>query len=777
MFQVDNLSVSLSAQFSISRIALRLHTLSKIQMEEAVQTIQGEDRTAAKRRRLWSASLLALAVGTAGTRAVAADASANSVEELIVTAQKRSERLQDVPISISVVTPQLLATTNAKNLTELSGAVPGVQFNGNGGGGRTYLSMRGTTGSALNTGDEPVAIYMDDVYLARGVAIGTSDLLDLGGIEIVRGPQGTLQGRNATAGAILLHSADPTGTLEGYISAQAKNTAEYRVQGAISGPLGNGFTGRLAAGGVEARGWAKNDADGSHIAGGESGQIRGVLAYAGDSPLTARISADYAVISNTPALFRNAATTFSALPTGNLVPVPTPNVPLSPAQKSAIYDDNRYNLAPGTHTTLDVGGTTAKLTYALSGVDLISVSGYRYTHVFGQNNSSGLNTRPRSGFNNNDDRSKEFSQELRLQSHGDTRFSWITGLYYFYENQDYADTIYNLQFSTPTSTASLFSGNQKTNSYAAFADATFKVTDQFQLIGGVRYSHDRKELNSGIQVTNTITHAVTNTPYVGSASWGDTTYRVKAVYHPTSDVMLFVGYGTGFRAGGYNDFAVQPPFAPETNASLEGGIKGDLLDRRISLSFTAYRNEYKNLQLRAGVPTGGAIITNAGDSEIKGFEFELNAKPFEHTVISANTSYTDAVFKRFPKAVDIFNNFVDASGNTLPNAPKWQAFASIGQEFPLQNGWMAVAEANVRWRDKIYFYFTNQTATPWYDGAGGTVGARVSLHSPDNRWTFAVFGSNLNNARIVQTDVVTFSYPEVSLNEPRVFGISVDRRF
>lgn len=127
----------------------------------------------------------------------------SDIKEIVVTAQKRSERLVDVPISISVVSPDTLASTNSKNLNELSGAVPGIQFNGNGGGGRTYISLRGTTGSALNTGDEPVAIYMDDVYLARGVTIGAEDLLDVGAIEIVRGPQGTLQGRNATAGAIL----------------------------------------------------------------------------------------------------------------------------------------------------------------------------------------------------------------------------------------------------------------------------------------------------------------------------------------------------------------------------------------------------------------------------------------------------------------------------------------------------------------------------------------------------------------------------------------------
>ncbi len=745
--------------------------------------------TAARHQALLASSaltaLLACGLLSVPERGVAADAAATSdsdkatvasLGEVVVTAQKREERLRDVPISVSVVTPQVLAATNAKNLTELSGAVPGVQFNGNGGGGRTYLSMRGTTGSALNTGDEPVAIYMDDVYLARGVAIGAEDLLDIGSIEIVRGPQGTLQGRNATAGAILLRSADPTNTFEAYVNAEAKTGGEIRGQGAVSGPLGGGFTGRLAVGGVDARGWAKND-DGSHIAGSRSGQVRAVVAYSGDSPLTARFAADYAVISNEPALFRNAATTFSTLPTGNLVPTPTPNVPLSQAQHDAIYNDNLYAVDPKTRTTLDNGGASAKLTYALGGADIISVSGYRKTHVFGQNNSSGLSTAPRSGYNNNDDRSNELTEELRIQSHGDQRLSWIAGLYYFYEDQDYADTIYNLQFSTATSTASLYAGNQKTNSWAAFADATFKVTDQLQLIGGVRYSDDKKVLNSTIHVTNTITSAVTNTPYAGQASWSDTTYRVKGVFHPTSNLMMFIGYGTGFRAGGYNDFAVQPPFAPETNQSLEGGFKGDFFDRRLSLSFTAYRNEYKNLQLRAGVPTGGAIITNAADSEIKGFEFELQARPFEHTLISANTSYTDATFKHFPRAVDIFNNFVDATGNHLPNAPKWQAFVSVRQDFPMKNGWTVSTEANFRWRDTIYFYFTNQDSAPWRDGPGGTLGARVSLRSADDKWTFAVFGTNLNNDRLVTTDVVTFSYPEVSLNEPREFGVSMERRF
>ncbi len=707
-----------------------------------------------------------------------AAAGATGLSEIVVTAQKRTERILDVPISISVVNNAVLTNTNSKNLGDLTGAVPGVLFQGNSGGGRTYITLRGTTGSVLNTGDEPVAIYLDDVYLARGEAIGAQDLLDIGSIEVVRGPQGTLQGRNATAGAILIHSADPTDTFHGFINAELQDPLEFRTQAAISGPLGDGFDGRLAAGYVNARGWGKNVYDGSRVGGDESGQVRAIIAFKGDSPFTARVAADYSTDTDTPALFRNAATTFSPLPTGTLVTAPTPLTPLSAAQHHAIFDDNDYSLDPDPRVTLNTDGLSAKFGYALPGIDLVSVTGYRRTHVFGTNNSAGLATPPRLGFNNNNDESEEVTEEARIQSSGPKILSWIAGFYYFSEDQTYADTIYNLQFSTPAALGSLYHGAQETTSYAGFADATLNINKQLQLIGGVRYTDDSKTLAGGIHVTNYTAGTVTDTPYTPAPdSWKDTTYRIKGVYHPLPNIMMFLGYGTGFRAGGYNDFAVQTPFAPEKNKSVEGGVKADLFERRLSLSATGYHNDYTGLQLRAGVPTGGAIITNAGSSVIDGFELEVNATPYEHTHLSANTSYTDATFKSFPRAVDVFGNFVNASGNVLPNAPKWQFFVSAAQDFPLSNGWMLTANANYTWRDTIYFYFTNQNAPTEQDGPGGTLNARLTLKTGPDGWSASVFATNLTDARIVTTDAITFSYPEVGLNEPRAFGVSVERRF
>ena len=705
------------------------------------------------------------------------NASDDQSQDIIVTAQKRNERLRDVPISISVVTPALLSSTNARNFAELQGVVPGVYFAGNSGGGRTYITLRGATGLALNTGDEPVAIYMDDVYQARGVTIGMSDLLDIGSIEIVRGPQGTLQGRNATAGAILLRSADPTDHFEGKVQASVAAPEEFRGQASLSGPLGGGFEARVSGGYVTEKGWAYNPFNGSHIGGSESYQGRAVLTNQ-SGPFSARIVADYSWTENFPAIFRYAKTNYTA-GNGALVPTgtATPNTPLDPAVRDAIFNHNRISLNPGTDTKVSGGGVSAKLTYDLGGIDLISVTGWRQTWVRGRNDSDGLDV-AKMGYNFNNDHSHQVSEEVRLQSSGNKRLSWILGLYLFNEEQAYTDDIYNLKLSLPTNTVTRYTGTISTWSWASFADATFKITPQLSVIGGIRYTEDWKRLHSNIIATNLDTHVSTTTPYSpNAAKWTDWSYRAKLVYKPIPDLTFFIGYGKGFRAGGYNPFAVQIPYAPETNKSWEVGAKGDLLNGGLTFSLAAYRNDYANLQLRAGVPTGGAIITNAAEALIKGVELEMTAKPTPGTRLTGNLAYTDARFTSFPTARNTLDQPVDATGNVLPRTPKWQFFVSAEQDIAIGSSLKLTAEANYRWRDTIYFFFTDQNVQPWQDGPGGELGARLSLRPTSNRWTLSVFGTNLTNARIINTAAVTFSYPQVGLNKPRVIGVSTEFKF
>ncbi|HVY83671.1 MAG TPA: TonB-dependent receptor [Caulobacterales bacterium] len=732
------------------------------------------------------ASVLALALAT--TPALAQEAQpapqASSTQptasdEVVVTAQKRTERLLDVPIAISVVDPALLQNTNARNLSELQGVMPSVFIASNHGGGKTYVTIRGATGTALNTGDEPVAIYMDDVYQARGVTIGMVDLLDVQSVEIVRGPQGTLQGRNATAGAILLTSADPTPDFQGYLTASVASPQEVRAQGAVSGPLGGGFEGRVALGYVDERGWMHNLATNDWDGGAQSMQGRGVLKYDNGGAFDARLVYEHTFITNEPALFRYAATQGNPSPTGPyvLAGTATPDTPLPADQYDQIFNHNRMFVDPGTSTRVLTDGATARMSYDFGGAELISVTGWRKVAVSGLNDSDGLATMPRQGYNQNHDTSREYSQELRLQSTGAGPLSWIVGLYAFDEHQFYLDDIFNLRFSVATNTRTRYTGTIDTKSYAAFGDATYHLTDQLSVVGGVRYTQDDKDLASQILTTNLDTSVTTTVNYQSHGdTWSDTTYRAKLVYKPDDNLMFYASYGTGFRAGGYNPFAVQVPYNPEGSRSTEIGAKGSIFDRRLTYSVAAYHNSYTNLQLRAGVPTGGAIITNAGAARVNGLEVEFEARPDPQTRLIGNFAYTDAIFTSFKNAVDPFNHFVDATGNTLVRTPKWQYFFSGERDFSV-GALDFTAELNYRWRDKVYFYFTDQDSPTWQGAAGGELGARLTLHGRDDVWTASLYGTNLTNERLINSSNVTFSYPLAGLNKPRSIGISVERHF
>lgn len=721
--------------------------------------------------------------GTADTTAqpTAVDQSDNPVGgDIIVTAQKRAERLQDVPIAITVVNEATLQNTNSRNLQELNGAVPSIFFAGNAGGGRTLVTLRGATGTGLNVGDEPVAVYVDDVYFARGVTVSTADLLDVGSVEIVRGPQGTLQGRNSTSGAILIRSADPTPEPSGRVVVGISDPYEVRAQAAVSGPLGNGFGYRLAGGYNYARGWAYNIATGRHAGGGESAQFRGILNYKSASPFTARIVGDYSRVETEPAIFRYAATPVNTNPQGQFLRAgtATPNTPLSQADRDLVFKDNKINVYPGFDIFTSTGGVSGTLGYDFGGVDLVSITGYRKTEVYGFNDSDAIAERPRQSFNFNHDWSRQFSQEVRLQSAGDRTFSWILGGFYFNEHQKYNDPIYNLLLSVATNSRTDYMGKTNTLSYAGFADGTLKLGEKIAVIGGIRYTHDRKNLNGYIQTNNLTTLASARTPYiVNDVTWHATNYRAKLTYKPNAETLLYASYGTGFKAGGFNVFLLQAPYDPESSRSWEVGAKGSILDRRINYSLAAYRTKYSNLQLRGGVPTGGAIIFNAASTRIQGLEFEVNGRVTDDFRINANAAFTDGIFTSFPTARNTLDVQTDATGNRVPRAPKWQYFIDAEKDFDLSDDLTITADMNYRWRSLTYFYYTNQNDQPWRDPSGGELGARLTLKPSSAPWQISAFATNLTNTRRIGTHQTVAGYPVVALTKPRSIGASAEYKF
>lgn len=738
--------------------------------------------------RLFGASALAAfpALASAQDAAPQAAAETSSAAEITVTAQKRSEKILDVPISITAVSGDQLAATGGQSLAALQGQVPGIYISSGGAYGASPIGIRGTTGTSTTFGDEPVAIYVDGVYRARAGFLGTSGLLDVGSIEIVRGPQGTLQGRNATAGAVLITSAAPKDEFGGFLKLRASDPFGYRAEAAITGPVSSTLKARFAAARTFDRGWAVNTFNGNHLDKVDDIQFRGSLLWQPDDRFELRLSGDYNYNKSNAAVARWAATTLNPNPAQALVLAPTPTTPLSEAEQRRIAN-GQFALNFDALTTARAHGGAANASYAFDGVDLISITALSEFQLTGGSDSDGFAVTDRQGYNFSFRNSRQFSQEVRLQSSGQGFFSWILGAYYFHEFQDQVFNIVNdgvtpttATGTTPTRSRSQFTSALTTDSYAAFADVTLRPMEGFSVSGGVRYTEDKKKFDLDRRIFSTVTGNQLGTTFLFApprATWSDTSYRAKIAYEPTSNTLIYASYSTGFKAGGYNAFGADAAFEPETLKSAEIGFKAGLPMLRGFVSAAAFSNKYNNLQIRAGVPSGGVAIINAADSKIKGVEIEASLQPVSGLTLAGNVAYTDAKFSSFPLAQNLAGVLVDASGNHLPKAPEWQYFVSAKYEHDLSSNWTAAGELNYRYRSRIWHLHTDQGSTAWQGAPLREIGARLTFTKADSGLSFGLYGNNLNDDRSVTNQGNTFSYPLASFNRPRTIGAFAEIKF
>jgi len=361
------------------------------------------------------------------------------------------------------------------------------------------------------------------------------------------------------------------------------------------------------------------------------------------------------------------------------------------------------------------------------------------------------------------------------------------GAYYFHEFQDQVFNIVNDGVTpttptgtTPTRTRAEFTSMLVTDSYAAFADATLRLIDRLSISGGIRYTEDKKQFDLQRRIFSSVTGNQLGATFLfvpPGAKWTDTSYRAKIAFEPTDDTLIYVSYSTGFKAGGYNAFGSDAAFEPETLKSAEIGFKAGLPSLRGFLSAAAFSNRYDNLQIRAGVPSGGVAIINAADSKIKGFEIEASLQPLPGFTLAGNVAYTDAKFRNFPLAQNLAGMLVDASGNRLPRAPEWQYFVSAKYDHEVSGSWRIGGEVNYRYRSRIWHLHTDQTSLAWQGEPLGELGARLSFSNEDTGLSFGLYGNNLTDDRSVTNEGNTFSYPLASFNRPRTVGAFAEVKF
>jgi iron complex outermembrane receptor protein len=733
----------------------------------------------------------------------AAEPPASGLEEVVVTAQRRPERLQDVPIAVSSVSAAALATQNVHSLQDLTARIPSFVATTSAGYGGAPLSIRGiggANGGGEFLSDEPVAVYIDGVYVAR-LSVATSDLVDIDSIDVLRGPQGSLYGRNATAGALVITTKRPTDQFEGEAQVGGDSLKDYRAEVAVSGPLvKDKILGRLSAAYSNLGGFGTNVLSGKPVNDGNDTTLRGSLRLLPTEKLTVDLIGEYFDQHFQPGLFRVAKLTGGA--------TDSPFV-LRPDFQTAL-NNSQYEASEHVYNHIRTNAVTMVADLKENAFTLNSTTGYRTFDVDGLADSDNAAPSDLTGFpalrsyNAARLRNNQVSEELRISSPTtQTHFTWTGGIYYIHE-QNAVDPfeIYNNAAYFKLGTDATFRAFQTADAASAYGDASYELLKGLTLRVGGRYSYDQKSFNDTQNVVTLLggfSPALARAVPAGYPVTAPPTYYAKADFHNFSgravldyklsrDVLLYASFSQGFKSGGFNAFGLTPAFLPETINAYETGVKSELLDRRLRINADVFQYDYNNLQVRLPVPTGGVNIQNAASARVKGAELETAYNPWQGVRLGFNTTYLDARFVQgalpevpptalFAFGANIPLQTVSIVGNTMSRAPKWQLGLTADYDHPIPSGQVVTVGMSYRYQTKQYFLETNQDSPTFQAAAWGELGVHATLAQLGQKWSVTVYGENvLNNRHLTQVTPLS-AYPEGTLNLPQRFGARAAYKF
>ncbi|RZJ00933.1 MAG: TonB-dependent receptor [Brevundimonas sp.] len=618
------------------------------------------------------------------------DDQASVLDEVVVTARRREERLQDVPVSVTAVSAEALENLQASDIGDLQGAVPNLTLHeGDASNAVVYIRGVGQIDS-LAFADPGVGVYVDDVYLGRAQGAFLS-VYDVDRIEVLRGPQGTLYGRNTIGGAVKFVStplaADWGGRAEASIGDYGLVETRLSVGGALNAD-GN-LLGKAAVSTARRDGWSDNALTGMDD--GDKDQVAGRLSleYRPSDALSVRFnldgSRDRPQTSRTPARATGVLGLY-------------PDTLDDPFSVDADFNDlNR----------LDTFGASVTADWSLSDtVSLKSVTAYR---TMDYASHLDLDATPLAVFGVYvDENQHQFSQEFQFAWSGE-RLDAVAGLFFF----DESDLTYSGLLGPVISLVTGSINDQRNRSYAAYGQADYDLTDRLTLTAGLRYTSEDKDF----QRTQTFYGPLTEVPDRDApgqlvtdidtgASWESWSPKAGLDYEISDDVMAYVSVSRGFKSGGFdgraNDGSGAAPYDPETLWAYEAGLKSTLFDRRLVANLAAFWNDYTDLQLSSFTSDGAggfmALFTNAGAATIRGAELEVTARPVDGLTINGTLGYLDARYDEYigPGGADI------SGQREMVNAPEWSArlgavyVADLGAKGSLTFG------ADAAWRSKVY---------------------------------------------------------------------------
>lgn len=721
------------------------------------------------------ASGAAMAQAVAGGD-IAGDARAESpaAEEqdggvIVVTAQRRAERLQDVPISVQAQTAGQLEQKGIDGLQDLGEIVPSLSVSSAVGFAITYL--RGVGSTAIGPGIEtPVSIYVDGIYYASS----TSALFDFNNIErieVLKGPQGTLFGRNATGGLIQVVTGDPDQEFQLRVGASIDNYAATKGTFYVAGGLGEGVAADLSvSASTQGDGWGTNIFTGNDV----NRNIHNI---------NLRSKWKFDLGENTKALLIGDFTDMRNSFNGQRIFPGT----LTPAFLNyAANPGDNWDLDNDVDPRLDNRnwGVSLKLDQYIGDVTLSSITAFRESKTL---LNWDIDFSPVPHLEGDlTEIERQFSQEIQLSSGSKGPLTWTAGAYYFRARGIY-DPSQVYSSDTPNNLFGPFFsilgyGNQLTESVAGYGQGTLAITPDTNLTLGVRYTYEKREIDGrteAIAFGSTTPTLLGVTPH-NELSFEKPTFRVALDHRFSPEVLAYVSFNTGFKSGGFNtQFSSDPAFLPETLSAYEGGIKTDLLGNDLRLNFAGFYYDYKNIQVqKVGLAATGII--NGASARIYGAEIDFDARLSPEFQLSGSAAYTDAKFEDFTNApftgpnggVPSFPG--DASGNSVPKAPNFQANLSATYKVAMANGSSLALNATGVFSSKYYFEANN---IAMQDGFA-KVNASITWTASDERFKVRLFGTNLTNKAVaVYSSTLSDGTIDVTYDAPRVFGLGLEYRY
>lgn len=751
-----------------------------------------------------STSVIALVTSMGLALPGIAAAQATALEELIVTAQKREENVQDAPLAITAISGASLAKDRVLTLEDLGHNMTGISFTANS-PQSNEINIRGVVNTRLSspTADQSVSTFVDDVFVARSGNLNSA-FYDVARIEVVRGPQGVLLGKNVAGGAVNIISNAPSFDRSGKITVTLGNYDLRQTQGYFTGALTEELAGRISFQTINRGGYYKDVLHNTELENLDSTQARIQLAYApADSDLRASLNVDYSKDSNDgihrvglksptlPASFTPWSTTRA------LIAARRPGG-LAIDESLPIWPQFKGDAAPtpqgAKHETYSIIAKFEK--DVAENIRFSSITGYRHNHSFTLYDQTGLG--PANGYNvagpllfaepvNFIEGMNQVAQEIRLASTDvESRFDWIVGAYYQKTNVHQYNRFWGESTVLPTLSGESHWDDQGHNrDLAVFAQVGFKITDTLKLDVGARYTKDKKYgFQRGIIVatgdrlnpadTAPLTPLTVNFATAYGDSWKELTPQATLRWTPDDLNMAYVTVSKGFKGGGFqnnasNAFAAAQPYDPETVTNYEAGYKTELFDRTLRWNTAVFYMKYKNLQVQQTLASCLCnVISNAPGATIKGVETDVQYAPNDWFRAWGSSSYVDATYDTF-----IFAG-VNNSGKLMQRTPKWQVAA--GAEVTTDVGsWEDALSARLsyRWQGKMPWAPENTTWEKDY----GTLDGRVTLTLPDQAWTLSVYGKNLGKTRY-RTNIIPFFQEEMSsFGAPRTYGVELSAAF